>query len=667
MLRSSPRLIRPLAFSLLFGASAMAVATSASAQSLNTSQVSQTGTSNNANVDNNVSGNSGNSSTVIQNGFANQASVYQRATFNRSYVQQIGVQNSATHEQAGSVNAADTRQLGDFNKGLITQVGDANSGSVTQQGYYNGSTVRQGYALDETVPSGESRRANNNLATVDQNGAGLGSLVEQRANASSALPASDNFVSVVQRSSGASQTVQQESKIRQESRGNSASVEQYDGSTTAPNSSSIVQRSGGFSSVDQVASNSASIVERGSGQKSEILQDGARNRSTVSLSGGGQGSLGNSSTTNQTGTDLAVAITAAPVNGAGGEANSAQVEQTGNYHQSTIYQFGTSDIADIAQGNVGEPVLYGAEAQHGSAFVSQNASANQVTVEQRGDNAADVTQGFGGASAVTIYQTDAGELGAGRALNNAVVAQYGQTNDLRIEQNSINAAATAWQKVGSANNSADVRQGAGATGLSSTTTIAGFTSGPGGAGSQNLSAAVTQAGGFNSSTVFQDGANLSAVVEQQGAGSANFRNLVFVSQSGGGNSAKAFQGSDVGSSPSDGPASGNSSSQNGGASADEFYFAGGSRSAEIVILQTSTGNNATASQFGKGQLARIEQSGSNNVADILQEAGATNATAVIRQSGSNNSYSVVQSAAGQYALVTQTGQGNAVTTIVTRP
>ena len=73
-------------------------------------------------------------------------------------------------------------------------------------------------------------------------------------------------------------------------------------------------------------------------------------------------------------------------------------------------------------------------------------------------------------------------------------------------------------------------------------------------------------------------------------------------------------------------------------------------------------------QRGRGQVARIEQGpGSGNVGSILQDVGATNATAVIRQTGSNNSYSIAQTAAGQYIVVSQTGNGNAVTNVVQRP
>ena len=62
----------------------------------------------------------------------------------------------------------------------------------------------------------------------------------------------------------------------------------------------------------------------------------------------------------------------------------------------------------------------------------------------------------------------------------------------------------------------------------------------------------------------------------------------------------------------------------------------------------------------------MEQTGANNLADIFQDTGATNATAVIRQSGNGNSYYVVQNQPGQYVTVSQTGAANTVNQVVQR-
>jgi hypothetical protein len=168
---------------------------------------------------------------------------------------------------------------------------------------------------------------------------------------------------------------------------------------------------------------------------------------------------------------------------------------------------------------------------------------------------------------------------------------------------------------------------------------------------------------WNLAQVRQDGVDLTANLQQLGTGTTQLPNLVRVGQQGGAaaaNNATVVQGVGVGPS---GPADVAS-----GRPGDEFYFSGGSRSAEATILQSGGANSASIEQSGRGQLARIEQGpGSGNIASILQDVAAANATAVIRQTGSNNSYSVAQTTAGQYIVVSQTGNGNAVTNVVQRP
>ena len=174
----------------------------------------------------------------------------------------------------------------------------------------------------------------------------------------------------------------------------------------------------------------------------------------------------------------------------------------------------------------------------------------------------------------------------------------------------------------------------------------------------NLVTDVTQAGTRNSADIGQWGVFLQAVVEQSGSGTVANPNRVLVRQRGRGNSVAAQQSANVGPSAAADPASGQAG--------DEFFFAGGARSAEIVILQSNIGNSATVTQRGRGQLVRVEQTGQRNRASVLQEAGATNATLVIRQSGSDNSYSVTQTQPGQFLLVRQSGSNNAVTDTIRR-
>ena len=654
-------------YKLLLGISLTALCSCAAwAQSTNTSQYSQTGTGNVANVDNTANGNVGNSSTVVQNGSTDSATIYQRGFYNQSDARQAGTTDVVVHQQSGSTNAADSTQTGDYLNSAVAQVGTTNTARVTQGGAYDTSTVRQGYAIDATAPAGEFRSADFNTATVDQSGSGLASEVGQRGASASAPPASQNVAYVYQRSSTGSPSVQQLSRIIQESAGNYAELFQYEGNPAAPNSSTITQRNAGASGA---SSNWASVAEQGAAHTSLVTQDGLRNSATVRMQGGGPASgAGNQITILQSGNSLTAGARLRSLSSGRARGNRATVQQTGDSHNADLYQFGVSDQANLSQSNGANTGTYttGAVAR-GQAFISQNSDGDTATVSQRGDNLVDVTQAFGAASAVTVDQTDAGDLAGARARNSLIVTQYGVGNATYVAQNAIGATATTWQQVGSSADAIIIGQGTGGTGLSSTTAVSGFASGSQGAGASNLLANVVQASARNSATVYQDGTSLTATVSQYGTGASGLSNLVFVSQTGAGNVAVAYQGTGVGPSSAGDTSGGNSSTANGGGSADEFYFAGGARSAEIDILQTTLSNSASVYQYGRGQLARIEQSGSSNVAGIVQEAGATNATAVIRQSGANNSYYVDQVAAGQYIAVTQTGSNNVASNVQRGP
>jgi hypothetical protein len=165
---------------------------------------------------------------------------------------------------------------------------------------------------------------------------------------------------------------------------------------------------------------------------------------------------------------------------------------------------------------------------------------------------------------------------------------------------------------------------------------------------------------WNLADVEQRGAASSVNVAQRGSATFGQQNLVRIEQFAGGsnNSASATQAIGVG------PSSALDTAETGTA-ADQYYFSGGSRSAEIEIFQSGRNNTALAIQEGKGQYARIDQgSGSNNVARIFQGVLATNATAVIRQFGSGNSFEISQDAPNQYRMVTQIGGGNVVSDVV---
>jgi hypothetical protein len=650
---------------LFLSISILAFAAGSVSAQTNTTQNSQTGVGNVANVDNTASGNVGNSSTIIQNGNSNTATVFQRELYNRSFIQQAGNFNEAVHQQSGNSNSADSRASGDRLKTAVAQVGNSNSANVAQVGASNISTVRQGYVLDTEFPAGQFRPADQNAASVDQNGYGLSSEVGQRGASVSAPAANANVAFVYQRSSMSTTSSQQLSRIIQESRGNYAEAFQYVGSPDAPNSSTITQRNSRGTDGTAASSNWASAAQEGAGHTTVITQDGNRNSSTVRMQGGGTVSeAANRVDVNQSGSDLVAAYRVRPLVSGGASGNTGTIEQAGNSHTATVYQFGIGDRASVSQVNGNAPSTYASgEVAKADSFVSQNARGNTVTVRQTGDNLADVTQAFGEKNVTVIDQVDAGDLGGARSRNSAIISQYGISNAIVSSQNAMASSSTAWQKVGSSNNAVTIGQGTGGTALESTTSIVGFGAGPQGAGSAQLKTDVVQAGSRNRATLYQDGNALTSAVTQEGSGTSSFANVVFVSQTGSGNSAIAYQGSAVGPSSAGDPKSGNSSAENGGAAADEFYFAGGARSAEIAILQTSSGNRASVYQYGRGQLARIEQSGANNEAGILQDINATNATAVIRQSGSDNRYFIQQVLAGQYVVVSQTGANNVATNV----
>jgi hypothetical protein len=164
------------------------------------------------------------------------------------------------------------------------------------------------------------------------------------------------------------------------------------------------------------------------------------------------------------------------------------------------------------------------------------------------------------------------------------------------------------------------------------------------------------------------GSSSKASVEQHGTGKDGFdlnrkvilRNVASITQFRTASAeASILQTAGVGLSAAGDPSS--------GAVGDPSYFAGGSRAAEARIRQTGLAVTARIEQRGRGQYGFVDQSGANNMASILQDVNATNATAIITQTGSGNSYSVVQTQPGQYINVSQTGTNNSVTNVVTRP
>jgi trimeric autotransporter adhesin len=392
-------------------------------------------------------------------------------------------------------------------------------------------------------------------------------------------------------------------------------------------------------------------------------------------------------------------------------------------------RFDTATVTQNVNGDSGRVYANGAIARARGA-IYQNASVDTATLTQTGDNYGEITQALGQGSTVNLTQTDAGDItnpgtpggtipqttcdqfgnctttqvpdpnNPGtpttftRQYNQALVTQYGNSNLMALTQNARNGYLSAFQRQGSSNLVLDFEQGTGRTnafagsnsGAPSVDPAIGNGAVPG--ASTNATANLEQGGTNNGAQVSQDSSNSFVTVVQLGTGSGpvtatDFQNgviqgttsggnLIIVAQQGTNNRATARQEAGVGRSAVGDPQSGNSAADNtalnGGQAtpADDFFFAGGSRSAEIDILQGGSGNTASATQRGLGQYARIEQAGSSNTATILQESTATNATAIIRQSGSGNSYYVTQTQPGQYIAVDQFGTNNNANNIVTR-
>ena len=431
------------------------------------------------------------------------------------------------------------------------------------------------------------------------------------------------------------------------------------------------------------------------------------------------------------------------------------VNQNSGVDSGTIYRDSKGNVTGVARAR---------------ASLYQGGELNTTTVNQTGDNYANVTQGRVGTTnqpddrknTVSLLQIDAGDGGgqvtstttttaydqygnpyitntpnfgpAVRQYNQAIITQYGLSNSVQGQgatnndpnnsatQNGENAFLTIFQGTDASGTKAvapgqtqannlqiRVTQGngdsaalAGTNGYTgNANTPAGYqaplvatSNGPNGAfgdgsgmnagvNSVGATANFTQGGSYNLSSVEQDASNSVINITQLGnggmggyaldqsqgnaCGAVVCGNNITIVQQGNNNRATGVQGAGVGPSASTDPASGYNAQQNvvyqnnANATADQYYFGGGTRSAEILILQGGLNNNARAEQQGRGQFARIEQAGSGNSAGILQEASASNATAVIRQWGSGNSFYIDQNQPGQYALVEQSGMNNTAT------
>jgi hypothetical protein len=240
----------------------------------------------------------------------------------------------------------------------------------------------------------------------------------------------------------------------------------------------------------------------------------------------------------------------------------------------------------------------------------------------------------------------AGQRGTENLLQ---VSQVGDGHSSAVRQDSSSSAVFLIQRGDGA--SATISQ----VGNSQSTRLIQF-----GTATANIVQGQTDRSSWNLADVEQRAAASSVNVTQRGSATSGQQNLVRIQQFAGGSNNSATATQEIGV----GPSSALNTAETG-TPGDQYYFSGGSRSAEIEIFQSGRNNIALAIQEGRGQYARIDQSsGSNNVARIFQGLLATNATAVIRQFGSGNVFEISQDAPNQYRMVTQIGGGNVVSDVI---
>jgi hypothetical protein len=624
-----------------------------------------------------------NSATISQNGANGVAFVTQGGT--------VDAAGAAVGTQFGNSNVASVTTAGIGEQVNITQVGAGGAGQDQVNG--NSATV----SMNNNALGASSYYTNNGNITQRSSGNRATAIVNDGAATTPPTnPFSSNAVNITQSNTAEASTVvsnnsafasvsqgsQMFSTINQNGRNNFADVTLTSG--IAGSDPGVPGRDGGNASTINQTS-----VGVGSGGSTAFVS--AQAPRGVAVQG-----FGNDSTINQnasiaylasTGTSQPAGTTGAgePENINGSRGQYATLWQQGRYGTAIINQ---NDVAGqtLATQTYGS----GASAVYGRARagVYQAGILNATAINQTGDNYADVTQGLLGAgsrSQTSLTQTDAGDTttagppdGFGnptvipvRAYNRQLVTQYGDDNSIDANQNTINGYQSIFQRQATSFNIVDARQGIGssgafngASGSRATPRSTYLSAAPAvGAATSGLSATIEQGGNRNYARAYQDGTNLNATITQLGTNAAGFQNSVIVAQQGTGNRATAVQTANVSRSGADTPAG---TSPAAGPVGGRYTGVAGPQSAEIVILQgggsATGGNRAYAEQRGKGQYARIEQTGLRNVAGIVQEAAATNAVASIDQSGNDNSYYVVQTTAGQYIDVTQIGTNNTTVT-----
>jgi hypothetical protein len=727
-----------------------------------------------------------NTATVTQNGAYSVSNVSQsggaRDPASTTGGSLAGSGNSVvvTQNSTATDAGANFRGTGFSNYNRVVQNGRSNSTGVTQNGRDQVAIVVQGDPFAGT----DARR---NSATITQSGSFGGAVIDQRASGTDGdTRVTDNIADIGQNSENSTGTgfgsFSNVGYVIQRSSGNNGLIRMTGGTNAAGTGTSdantrnfaVITQSNTAQSSTVLSNNVARVfLGRGDQLTSNVTQNGRNNFAEVTLASGVAGananvqggrSTGNSSTVNQTSTGAAagtsggsVAIVVAQAargqTGQGiGNVSTINQNSTANFAAPTggVTTFNSTSETAFFPGSRGQYAVVYQQGQFANATVTQADNADSgrtfssgvararaqvfqvgrlmsATVNQTGDNFADVTQGRLGVDergTLTLNQTDAGDTtsaGGGfdpqgnpvsnnnRQSNTATIVQYGGDSTagagtIFAQQNTLGGRITVFQQgtngtttATSRNNNVDVQQGTGSTGFFNADSPSTISAAPAtGANTIGLTANITQGGRNNGLRVRQDGTNLTANVQQLGTGTgtpiaadagsaaggtqgnnANSGNIIQVVQQGSGNSATAIQTSTATQSACGTDAATNCPASGTGTGAAApgqpgTITQGTVRSAEIAILQSGginpstgaiVGNRAYAEQRGRGQNARIEQRGFGNTAGILQDTGANNATARITQTGNNNSYFVIQTAPGEFISVVQAGNSNTANTV----
>lgn len=668
--------------------SALALATAAHAAD-STSTVTQSGTAQNATVNQNLGSNE--FSNLSQSGGGNKATINQQGSNNK--VGTVGTAVSQTAPGTGSANTGavlDVLQTGNANAVTGGQSANGASADITQTGERNTSDHSQTADATATVvqdgddgTSDVTQSANNAEANVTQNSGASGANSE-----------------VSQSGAGAIATVTQnglydDSRVTQSGAGAEAQVTQTGGNyadgprsetgtgtraSTDPlggrrNQRSVIDQSGAdafakvgqtgvlnYSNVKQTADATAEVNQSGTFNISQVEQRANGAEATVTQ-GGGYGDNESHILQASTATGAVAEVTqTSDSNQLANPSNFSDVVQAAANGQATVTQNGDDNYAFTTQnaGATGAVSTIYQDGEDNTATVTQDAAGAKSNVEQGGYYNLPVNQN----NLATVRQ-QAGATNAESDIN-----QGGDNNVTDITQNAANAGSYAYTK-GFGNSVTVEQQASGNLSL-----IVQRNANVGGEASNNQATVRQLAGSTNAlSYVGQEGAANIAQVTMSGATAAksggvpsynatviNYpdsqvwqigtNNQAYVNQAADNATTVVYQGVYWNPTPP------NYGLRNGSANnrADVAQTADGDGS-DSTVYQGGLGNQATVTQASLNGWSEIRQDGALNTATLDQQSGSGHQS-TIWQLADGNTATTIQSGLSNVAIVNQTTNGN---------